>query len=114
MIVASVGNVLVWAVWLGAAFACLGSAVAVVSFANPFFSALTVTLFFSGWHGPWAPLGPLWFLLKLFVCVSVFIWLKATLPRLRYDQLMRFGWKILLPVATVNAVVTAAVVVWVG
>jgi NADH-quinone oxidoreductase subunit H len=74
-------------------------------------SALTVTLFFSGWHGPWAPLGPLWFFLKLFVCVSVFIWLKATLPRLRYDQLMRFGWKVLLPVATVNAVVTAALVV---
>ena len=77
-------------------------------------SALMVTLFLAGWHGPYAPLGPLWFLLKLFVCVSVFIWLKATLPRLRYDQLMRFGWKILLPVATINAVVTAAVVVWVG
>ena len=74
-------------------------------------SALTVTLFFAGWHGPWAPLGPLWFFLKLFICVSIFIWLKATLPRLRYDQLMRFGWKVLLPVATVNAVVTAALVV---
>ena len=77
-------------------------------------SALTVTLFFAGWHGPWAPLGPLWFFLKLFICVSIFIWLKATLPRLRYDQLMRFGWKILLPVATLNAVITALVVVWVG
>jgi NADH-quinone oxidoreductase subunit H len=74
-------------------------------------SALMVTLFFSGWHGPYAPLGPLWFFLKLFVVVSVFIWLKATLPRLRYDQLMRFGWKVLLPVATLNAVVTAALVV---
>jgi NADH-quinone oxidoreductase subunit H len=74
-------------------------------------SALTVTLFFSGYHGPWEPLGPLWFLLKLIVCVSVFIWMKATLPRLRYDQLMRFGWKVLLPVATINAVVTAALVV---
>jgi NADH-quinone oxidoreductase subunit H len=74
-------------------------------------SALTVTLFFSGYHGFWAPLGPLWFFLKLFLCVSVFIWLKATLPRLRYDQLMRFGWKVLLPVATINAVVTAALVV---
>src|SRR5205814_8820815 len=41
-------------------------------------SALTVTLFFAGWHGPWAPLGPLWFFLKLFICVSIFIWLKAT------------------------------------
>ena len=74
-------------------------------------SALMVTLFFGGWHGPWAPLGPLWFLLKLFILVSTFIWLKATLPRLRYDQLMRFGWKVLLPVATINAVVTAALVV---
>jgi NADH-quinone oxidoreductase subunit H len=74
-------------------------------------SALMVTLFFSGWHGPYAPLGPLWFFLKLFLVVSIFIWLKATLPRLRYDQLMRFGWKVLLPVATLNAVVTAALVV---
>ena len=56
-------------------------------------------------------LGPLWFLLKLVVVLFVFIWLRATLPRLRYDQLMRFGWKVLLPVATINAVVTAALVV---
>jgi NADH-quinone oxidoreductase subunit H len=74
-------------------------------------SALAVTLFLAGWHGPYAPLGPLWFVLKLFAVVSTFIWLKATLPRLRYDQLMRFGWKVLLPVATLNAVVTAALVV---
>jgi len=74
-------------------------------------SALMVTLFFAGWHGPYAPLGPLWFFLKLLAVVSIFIWLKATLPRLRYDQLMRFGWKVLLPVATLNAVVTAALVV---
>src|SRR5205807_8198187 len=60
-------------------------------------SALMVTLFFSGWHGPWH-LGPIWFLLKLLGCLFVFIWLRATLPRLRYDQLMRFGWKVLLPV----------------
>jgi len=73
-------------------------------------SALAVTLFFGGWQGPWAPLGPLWFFLKLLIAVSVFIWIRATLPRLRYDQLMRFGWKVLLPVATVNAVVTALVV----
>jgi len=74
-------------------------------------SALTVTLFLAGYHGFYAPLGPLWFTLKLIVVVSVFIWLKATLPRLRYDQLMRFGWKVLLPVATLNALVTAALVV---
>jgi NADH-quinone oxidoreductase subunit H len=76
-------------------------------------SALMVTLFFSGWHGPWS-LGPLWFLLKLLGVLAVFIWLRATLPRLRYDQLMRFGWKILLPVATINAVITALLVVWVS
>jgi NADH-quinone oxidoreductase subunit H len=75
-------------------------------------SAIMVTLFFAGWHGPWV-LGPLWFILKLLGVLSVFIWLRATLPRLRYDQLMRFGWKVLLPVATINAVVTALVVVWV-
>jgi NADH-quinone oxidoreductase subunit H len=74
-------------------------------------SGLMVTLFFSGWHGPWN-LGPLWFLLKLFGILFVFIWLRTTLPRLRYDQLMRFGWKVLLPAATLNAVVTALVVVW--
>ena len=74
-------------------------------------SGLMVTLFFSGWHGPWN-LGPLWFFLKLLALLFVFIWVRTTLPRLRYDQLMQFGWKILLPVATLNAVVTALVVVW--
>jgi NADH-quinone oxidoreductase subunit H len=74
-------------------------------------SALAVTLFFGGWYGPWAPLGPLWFVLKLFVILFLFLWLRATLPRLRYDQLMRLGWKVLLPAATINALVTAALVV---
>jgi NADH-quinone oxidoreductase subunit H len=69
-----------------------------------------VTLFLGGWHGPWS-IGPIWFLLKLFALLFVFIWLRTTLPRLRYDQLMRFGWKVLLPVATINALVTAALVV---
>jgi NADH-quinone oxidoreductase subunit H len=78
-------------------------------------SGLCVTLFLGGWHGPgfdgptWT--APLWFLLKVVVLLYVFIWMRATLPRLRYDQLMRFGWKVLLPVATVNAVVTAVLVV---
>jgi NADH-quinone oxidoreductase subunit H len=74
-------------------------------------SALAVTLFFGGWYGPWAPLGPVWFLIKLLLVLFVFLWLRATLPRLRYDQLMRFGWKVLLPVATINALVTAALVI---
>ncbi|MDX6733046.1 MAG: NADH-quinone oxidoreductase subunit, partial [Baekduia sp.] len=56
-------------------------------------------------------LGPLWFVLKLFILLFVFIWLRTTLPRLRYDQLMSFGWKVLLPLATLNALVTAIVVV---
>jgi NADH-quinone oxidoreductase subunit H len=77
-------------------------------------SALAVTLFLGGWHGPawfWGLSGPIWFLVKLFALLFVFIWMRTTLPRLRYDQLMRFGWKVLLPVATVNAVVTAVLVV---
>jgi NADH-quinone oxidoreductase subunit H len=78
-------------------------------------SALCVTLFLGGWHGPgwdgatWA--GPLWFVGKLVLILFVFIWIRTTLPRLRYDQLMRFGWKVLLPVATINALVTALLVV---
>ena len=78
-------------------------------------SGLAVTLFFDGWHFPWVhsldELGPIWFILKLGALVTAFIWLRASLPRLRYDQLMRFGWKILLPAATVNALVTAFLVV---
>ena len=74
-------------------------------------SGLAVTLFFGGWSGPVLP-GPLWFVIKLALVVFIFMWLRATLPRLRYDQLMKVGWKILLPVATLNAVVTAVVVVY--
>ena len=77
-------------------------------------SALAVTLFFGGWHFFWLDyLGPLWFLLKVFLFVSFFIWVRASVPRLRYDQLMRLGWKVLLPVATINAVITALLVVWI-
>ena len=77
-------------------------------------SCIAVTLFLGGWNGPGpAFLGIVWFLLKLCVLLFLFIWMRTTLPRLRYDQLMRFGWKALLPVATVNAVVTAVLVVWI-
>jgi NADH-quinone oxidoreductase subunit H len=78
-------------------------------------SGLAITLFFGGWHVPWVSsldaFGPIWFFLKLLAFISVFIWIRASQPRLRYDQLMRLGWKVLLPVATVNAVVTAFFVV---
>jgi NADH-quinone oxidoreductase subunit H len=73
-------------------------------------SGLCVTLFLGGWHG-WLLPGPVWFVLKLALLLFVFIWIRTTLPRLRYDQLMRFGWKVLLPLATLNAVVTAFFVV---
>ena len=80
-------------------------------------SGLAVTLFFDGWHFPWVHsldrFGPIWFVLKLVFLVTCFIWLRASQPRLRYDQLMRFGWKVLLPVATLNALVTALLVVWI-
>jgi NADH-quinone oxidoreductase subunit H len=74
-------------------------------------SGVAVTMFLGGWHGPGpAALGPLWVVLKMSVFVVLFIWIRATLPRLRYDQLMSFGWKVLLPLATLNALVTAIVV----
>jgi NADH-quinone oxidoreductase subunit H len=73
-------------------------------------SSLGIALFFGGWGGPGLP-GPIWYLIKLVIAISVFIWIRATLPRLRYDQLMRFGWKVLLPVATLNALITAILVV---
>jgi NADH-quinone oxidoreductase subunit H len=76
------------------------------------FSGLATALFLGGWHGPGPQaLGPLWVVLKMFLIVCFFIWARATFPRLRYDQLMSFGWKVLLPLATVNALVTAILVV---
>jgi NADH-quinone oxidoreductase subunit H len=76
------------------------------------YSGLATAIFLGGWHGPGPEaLGPLWVTLKMFLVVCFFIWARATLPRLRYDQLMSFGWKVLLPLATVNALVTATLVV---
>jgi len=69
--------------------------------------ALAATLFLGGWQGPFLP-PVIWFLLKVFVFIFLFVWLRATLPRFRYDQLMRFGWKVLLPAALANVMVTAA------
>jgi NADH-quinone oxidoreductase subunit H len=72
-------------------------------------AALATTLFLGGWHGPFLP-GPVWFLIKVFAIVFFFIWERGTFPRLRYDHIMQFGWKILFPLALLNVVVTAFVV----
>ena len=72
-------------------------------------SALGATLFLGGFSGPFLP-GFLWLAIKVAVLLFLFIWLRATLPRLRYDRLMQLGWKVLLPLATLNLVVTAVVV----
>jgi NADH-quinone oxidoreductase subunit H len=73
-------------------------------------SSVTVALFFGGWLGP-VFLPPLvWFILKTFAFICFFILLRASLPRPRYDQLMDFGWKILLPITLLNLVVTAGIV----
>jgi NADH-quinone oxidoreductase subunit H len=75
-------------------------------------SGIAAVCFFGGWHGPGPEaLAPVWMLLKILVGAVLFIWVRATLPRLRYDQLMSFGWKILLPLATLNVLVTAIVLV---
>ena len=74
-------------------------------------AGIATAMFLGGWHGPGpGSLGPIWVLVKMFLFVVLFIWIRATLPRLRYDQLMAFGWKILLPLATLNALVTAILV----
>jgi len=72
-------------------------------------SALTVTLFFGGWMGPVLP-PLLWFSIKTFVFICFFILLRASLPRPRYDQLMSFGWKVMLPLSLLNLVVTGALI----
>jgi NADH-quinone oxidoreductase subunit H len=74
-------------------------------------SAVAVTFFLGGWHGPgpgW--LDPIWVLVKIFAFLFLFMWVRATLPRVRYDQLMSLGWKVLLPLATLNVLVTAVLV----
>ncbi len=75
-------------------------------------SALVATLFLGGWRGPVLP-GVVWFLLKVFAMLFLFIWVRATFPRFRYDQLMKFGWKVLFPVALLNILVTGiCMVLW--
>lgn len=83
-------------------------------------SGMTVTLFLGGWYAPfesellaWVP-GGIWFMLKVAVCLFVFLWVRATFPRYRYDQLMRLGWKIFLPLSLLWVVGTAGYLVFTG
>ncbi len=73
-------------------------------------SALAVTLFFGGWQGPVLP-PVIWFLIKVFAFIFFFIWVRATFPRVRYDQLMQFGWKVLFPLALANIALTGIALV---
>ncbi len=74
-------------------------------------SALITTFFFGGWLGPFLP-GILWFFIKMFAFIGVFILLRASQPRPRYDQLMSLGWKVMLPLALVNIMVTGAILLY--
>jgi NADH-quinone oxidoreductase subunit H len=77
-------------------------------------SAVATSLFLGGWHGPFLPewLDWIWFLVKVAALMFFYIWMRWTLPRFRYDQLMAFGWKWLLPVAVLNILATAAAVIY--
>jgi NADH-quinone oxidoreductase subunit H len=79
-------------------------------------SAVATDLFLGGWHGPFLPeyLGWIWFLLKVAFLLFFYVWMRWTLPRYRYDQLMQFGWKVLLPLSVANLLLTAAGVLYFG
>jgi len=79
-------------------------------------SAVATSLFLGGWKGPFLPesLGWIWFLVKVSILLFGYIWIRWTLPRYRYDQLMHFGWKVLLPAAVANLIAAAAMVVYLG
>jgi NADH-quinone oxidoreductase subunit H len=75
--------------------------------------SIVTVLFLGGWHGPLLP--PfLWFAIKVLAVAFFFIWMRGTLPRLRYDQLMAFGWKILIPLALFNVLITGGLRLWLG
>jgi len=79
-------------------------------------SAMATTLFLGGWHGPFIPAeyGWIWFLIKVSFLLFCYVWIRWTLPRYRYDQLMQFGWKWLLPISVINLLVTAAGVLYIN
>jgi NADH-quinone oxidoreductase subunit H len=80
--------------------------------------AIGASLFFGGYRGPFIDqvpaLGPLYLFLKILLGLGVMIWIRATLPRIRYDRLMTFGWKVMLPLALANVFVTAVIIVLIG
>lgn len=75
--------------------------------------SLTTVFFLAGWHGPWLP-PVVWFLIKVLAVCGLFIWIRASMPRLRYDQLMNLGWKVLLPLSLLNILVTGAALLGLG
>jgi NADH-quinone oxidoreductase subunit H len=79
-------------------------------------SAVATSLYLGGWLGPLLPdwLDWVWFVAKVFLLLFFYVWMRWTLPRYRYDQLMEFGWKWLLPAAVLNLLATAALVLWIG
>jgi NADH-quinone oxidoreductase subunit H len=80
-------------------------------------SGMTTILFLGGWLGPFGilpQLGPIWFILKICFCLFVFLWVRATFPRYRYDQLMRLGWKVFLPLSLLWLTLTAAALMLFG
>jgi NADH-quinone oxidoreductase subunit H len=79
-------------------------------------SAVATSLYLGGWLGPFLPdwLAWVWFLIKVFLILFFYVWMRWTLPRYRYDQLMEFGWKWLLPIGVLNLLATAALVLWIG
>jgi NADH-quinone oxidoreductase subunit H len=79
-------------------------------------AAVATSLYLGGWLGPFLPAWLQWiyFLIKVFLILFFYVWMRWTLPRYRYDQLMEFGWKYLLPISVVNLLATAALVLWIG
>jgi NADH-quinone oxidoreductase subunit H len=81
-------------------------------------SMIAATLFFGGYLGPFVDrfplLGPVYLIVKVVILLFIMVWVRATLPRIRYDRLMGFGWKVLLPLSLLNVFITALVMVLVG